>query len=200
MELVARETAVLGVHYINDVVGSDGKFRDFFHKGVQEHGVLAAAKRLLDAGRRAGSLVILSRVSFRENYPDLIQNGPLLSMVPQAGALLRGTPGVEIAAELESQPEDLIVDHVRLGGFHGSDLDVLLRSHGITTVLIAGVATNISVEGAARQALDLGYRTVVVSDASSAATDEAHDASLETLRLIGEVSTVDEVVAALGRG
>lgn len=69
----------------------------------------------------------------------------------------------------------------------------------MTTVLVAGVATNISVEGTARQALDLGYRTVVVADACSAADDRAHQASLDTLGLIGEVATLADVTEALGR-
>lgn len=197
MDLTPHETAIVGVHYIHDVVGESGKFRDFFHEGVRDGGVIPAAKRLLDAGRAAGSLVVLTKVAFRPDYVDLLANGPLLGMVIETRALLRDGPGVEIVPELGAQPSDIVVEHRRLGGFHDSELDTLLRANAVSTVVIAGVATNIAVEGAARQALDLGYRTIVVPDASSAASDQEHRASLATLSLIGEVASVAEVTEAL---
>jgi biuret amidohydrolase len=89
------------------------------------------------------------------------------------------------------------VTHRRVGGFHDSDLDHVLRSAGVDTVAVLGVATNASVEGTARGASDLGYRVLVVSDACSAATPEAHAASVESMGLLAEITTTDDVIAAL---
>ena len=58
------------------------------------------------------------------------------------------------------------------------------------------MATNITVEGTARDAVNLGYRAVIVSDACAAATDAAHDATLETFSLLGQTATVEEIHAA----
>ena len=74
----------------------------------------------------------------------------------------------------------------------------LLRGSGIDTVVFVGVATNLSVEGTARVASDLGYRTVVVADACSAAPPAAHAASLESLGLLAEIVTADELLGRLG--
>ena len=90
-----------------------------------------------------------------------------------------------------------MITHQRVGGFHDSELDAILRDAGIDTVVFVGVATNLSVEGTARVASDLGYRTVVVSDACSAATPAAHAASLESLGLLAEIVTTDELLAGL---
>jgi len=92
-----------------------------------------------------------------------------------------GSHGAAIVDELSPQQGDTVVTHQRIGGFHNSELDATLRHAGIDTVVFVGVATNASVEGTARVASDLGYRTVVVSDACSAATPAAHAASLESL-------------------
>ena len=86
--------------------------------------------------------------------------------------------------------------HHRVGGFHDSDLDDVLRGAGVETVAFLGVATNASVEGTARAASDLGYRVLVISDACSAATPEAHAASLESLGLLAEITTTDDLIAA----
>ena len=52
-----------------------------------------------------------------------------------------------------------------LTGFYSTELDVLLQARGITTVVFSGVATNVSGEGTARDAVNLGYRTVIATDA-----------------------------------
>ena len=107
-----------------------------------------------------------------------------------------GTQGARIIDDLTPEPDDLVVTHPRLTGFHGTDLDVLLRGRGIDTVLFTGVATNLSVEGTAREAVNHGYRTLLVTDACSAATDEAHRATLDTFGLLGEAVTTDTIITA----
>ena len=102
---------------------------------------------------------------------------PLLGMVAQFGALVEGSGKAEIVPQLTPQDGDIVLTHQRVGGFSASQLDVILRSRGIDTVLFAGVATNASVESTVRQASDLGYRTIVVADACSAADPGAHDAA-----------------------
>ncbi len=197
MELDPRTTAVVAVHMMRDVVTHEGAFGQFFGEGVERHQIVAQVGRLLDAARAAGSPVIYTRVVFKPGHPDLVVNCPLLGVVAQTGAVEDGKPGAEIVPELAPQAGDHVVDHQRVTGFHGTELDVLLRSRGITTVVFAGVATNVSVEGTAREAVNLGYRTVIAADACSAAADEAHQATLATFGLLGEVVTVDELTAAL---
>ena len=159
------------MHFQNDVVGADGAFAPFFRAEVERVGTIPTAARLLDAARAAGAKVVYTRVAWQPGYPDLVANSPLLDIVLQQNCLVDGTPGATIIDELTPQPGDLVVTHQRVGGFHGSELDDLLRGAGVDTVVFCGVATNVSVEGTARAASDLGYRVVVVSDACSAATD-----------------------------
>ncbi len=197
MELDPRTTAVIAVHMMRDVVTHGGAFGQFFGEGVERHRIVDRVAQLLAAARAAGSPVVYTRVVFRPGHPDLVVNCPLLGVVAQTGAVEDGTPGAEIVPELAPSGSDLVVDHQRLTGFHGTELDVLLRGRGITTVVFAGVATNVSVEGTAREAVNLGYRTLIAADACSAASDAAHQASLETFGLLGEVVTVEEIAAAL---
>jgi biuret amidohydrolase len=65
--------------------------------------------------------------------------------------------------------------------------------------VLAGVATDVAVESTARAASDLGYRTIVVSDACIADSDEAHTRALDRLqKWFGETPAADEVLSALG--
>jgi nicotinamidase-related amidase len=180
-------TAIVAVHLQNDIVGADGAFAPFFRAEIDRVGTLTTAKRALDAGRAAGAHVVYTRVAWQPDYSDLHANSPLLNIVVQQNCLVDGTPGAAVVDELAPKESDRVVTHQRVGGFHDSDLDDVLR----------GVATNASVEGTARAASDLGYRVLVVSDACSAATPEAHAASVESLGLLAEITTTDDLVAAL---
>ncbi|MEU9507969.1 cysteine hydrolase [Micromonospora sp. NPDC048170] len=190
-------TAVVGVHWQHEVVSPDGLFGPFFAEQVSRHRVTSYAARVATAVRAAGGLVVHTRVAYRPGYPDLIPNTPSFAMVREQQAFLEGAPKSRIVDELTPEADDVVITHVRLTGFFGSELDTVLRGRGVDTVLFTGVATNLSVTGTLFEAVNHGYRTVVVSDACTAATDEAHRASLETLGQLGEVLSTAEVVDRL---
>jgi nicotinamidase-related amidase len=193
-----QRTAVIAVHLQNDVVGTDGAFAGFFRAEIDRTGVLTTIGRVLDGARSVEAKVVYTRVAWQPGFADLHANSPLLGIVAQTRCLQDGSHGSAIANEVSPHPGDIVVTHQRVGGFQDSELDAMLRGAGIDTVVFVGVATNASVEGTARVASDLGYRTVVVSDACSAATPAAHAASLESLGLLAEIVTTDELLAGLG--
>lgn len=197
MELTPSRTAVIAVHMQHDIISADGGFGGFFAAQAAERDVIGQAAKLLDAARRSGAAVVYTCVAWQPGYPDLVVNSPLLGMVAQFGALVEGSAKAEIVPQLTPQDGDVVLTHQRVGGFSASQLDVILRSRGVDTLLFAGVATNASVESTARQASDLGYRTIIVADACSAADPGAHDAAIASLGLLGEITTTAEAVDAL---
>ncbi|MBJ8339441.1 cysteine hydrolase [Antrihabitans sp. YC3-6] len=197
MELDPRTTALLVIHCQGDVVGPDGAFADFFYQQVVERDVIAKIARLADTFRTAGGTVVYTRVAWKPDFSDLQVNSPILGIVQQSGCLKDGNPLTAIVEPLTPHDGDIVIDHQRVGGFAGSGLDDALRSKGITSLAFAGVATNFSVEGTARVASDLGYHTVIVADACAAATPAAHEASIESLGLLADISTIDDVTNAL---
>lgn len=197
MDLSPSTTAVIAVHMQKDVVTAEGAFGGFFAAQADKVGVVGVTGALLDAARSAGATVIYTRVAWQPGFADLVPNSPILGIVSQSGCLVEGSEKAQILPELTPRDGDLVLTHQRVGGFSASQLDVLLRSRGIDTLLFAGVATNFSVEGTARQASDLGYRTVIVSDACSAADDATHEASLASLGLLAEIVTSAEAIGAL---
>jgi len=197
MELNPDRTAIVAVHLQKDVVNADGAFGGFFAAQARERGVIAVTSLLLEAARRTGSTVVYTRVAWQPGLADLIVNSPILQIVQESGCLVDGSDKAQILDELTPKDTDLVVTHQRVGGFSASQLDHLLRSRGVDTILFTGVATNFSVEGTARQASDLGYRTIIVADACSAADPATHDASIASLGLLAEITSSAEVLDAL---
>lgn len=198
-EFDPARTAVINIHWQYDIVTPEGAFGPFFAEGVQRRGVIAKNALLNRAARAAGASVIYIRTAFRPDYTDLIINCPLLALVEERKALVDGTRGADLIEELSPEPGELTITHTRLTGFHGTDLDGILRGKGIDTVVFSGVATDHSVQGTAREAVNHGYRSLIVSDACSAANDETHQAALDTFTLLGEIVTTQDVVAAFSR-
>jgi ureidoacrylate peracid hydrolase len=110
--------------------------------------------------------------------------------------------GFKLYPALEPAPADPRVKKITYSAFIGSsELDALLRRHGIETVLIAGTATNVCCESTARDAMMLDYRVIMVSDANAARTDEEHAATLNSFfAAFGDVMTSDDVLQRLTPG
>ena len=122
------------------------------------------------------------------------------NMAAEVKALTPGEFGHALYAELDVQPNDLTVEKKRFSALSqgSSDLDCILRSHGIDTMIIVGTVTNTCCECTARDAMMLNYKTVFVSDGNAARSDEEHNASLANiLRLFGDVMTTEEAISSL---
>lgn len=193
--LLSDRTALLVVHLQPDIISPGTVFGSLFHTQVEANDIVARCDEAMKTVRQAGGLVVPLRIAFREDYSDLNPAIPLLQMVEQAGSLKDGSQGAALVEEITVKPGDHELVHQRPGPFTGTDLHQVLQERNIENVLVCGVATNASVEGAARQAADLGYHTVVLTDASSAADEASHQASLASLALFAQHKTVAELSA-----
>ena len=107
----------------------------------------------------------------------------------------------ELVPELEQQPGDRLITKQRWGAFLGTSLDQDLRERGVTQVFLAGVATSIGVESTARSAYDLGYNVVLVVDAMTDRSSDAHRHAVETIfPRLGETAKTDEVLKFISAG
>ena len=117
---------------------------------------------------------------------------------PRSAAAQPAADWMEIAEQLEPQPSDHRVTKMTWGAFHGTGLDPLLKELGVTQLLLGGVATSIGVESSARAAFEHGYNVVLVTDAMTDTSAEAHASSLALIMpRLGECTTAAAALAAL---
>lgn len=141
--------------------------------------------------------MVWARVAWEPDYSNLDANSALLQAVTQTQCLQEGSAGAELVVQADVRDGDIIHTHQRIGGLT-PELERQLRDRGVETVLMCGVATNASVEGTARQISDAGFAIAVVDEACSAATPEAHRASMESLGLVAGAIGLEEALAGLG--
>jgi nicotinamidase-related amidase len=193
------KTALIVVHMVKGVAGDvDTPFNRLFRQRAKEKGVTTAQLRLLEEFRQANAKVIYTAVTYQQGLPGVSPNSPLWRTLFDCVCLMEGTPAVELMDELARRPNEPLVRGQASSGFDRTILDTTLRIAGVDTLVLVGIATDVAVESTARAASDLGYRTIVVSDACTADTDESHTRSLDVLKKwFSETPTADEVVRAL---
>ena len=162
--------------------------------------VLARINRLAAACRDAGILIVHTRGWMR---PDGSNLGVMAKLVPPfiIGLYTEGAEEAELHPGLAVGDRDVILNKPRYGGFHGTDLEMVLRSVGVDTVIISGIATNICCETTAREAAQRDFHVYFLSDGTATkemngvAAEELQRATCASLAMVfAQVATVDEVI------
>ena len=151
--------------------------------------VVAHAAALAEAFRARGLPVVLVNVT--GGAPGRAEQTPNLSALPP--------DWTELAPELNAQPQDHRVTKRTWGAFTHTDLEAYLRQHGVTQVVIAGVATSVGVESTARHAHELGFNVTLATDAMTDRSAEAHDNSVSRIfPRLGETGLTQDILDLLG--
>ena len=166
---------------------------------------------VVDACRDRGiQLVWVVRHPYRNDGHDIGQEKDFIPwMVGNPAGYNEGGWGVELDEQMHKKDKDLVVAKTRYSAFisGSSNLDRILRYHGIDTVIIAGVATNVCCGTTARDAMMLDYKVIFVADANASFGEQeeggygpgiVHEAELITLRSVfAMVCTTEELLDLL---
>ena len=141
--------------------------------------LLEALERATSAARAADIPVVYVRVAFRPDAPEISPRNrsfTALSTIPGMG---EDDPATQIDLAVAPLPGDIVVVKKRVSAFTGSDLDVVLRSLGVDSLVLTGIATSGVVLSTLRQAADLDYELTVLRDGCADADPEVHRVLLD---------------------
>ncbi|MEQ4718125.1 isochorismatase family cysteine hydrolase [Nonomuraea sp. B19D2] len=161
-----ERVAVLVMEMQRGVVGDLTKFPDLVD-ACARHDVVANTARLLQAARSAGIPVIHCTAAFRpDRSGSHTDNCPfIVSLLKDPEHMLEGMPAAEVIPELRDGGDLESRRYHGFSPFTGTSLDMTLRSLGVSAVVAAGVSVNLGIPGLALEAVNLGYRVTVVTDA-----------------------------------
>jgi len=157
------------------------------------HAILGNIKRLVAAFRCARRPVIYTR---HAHHPELHDAGILGKW--WSDLVVDGTPDSEIHPALAPRRSDRVVVKNRYSAFYGTNLETVLHTLRIKTLVICGVMTNLCCESTARDAYYRDYWTLFLADATGTQTEEMHRASLLNLAYgFSYVTTTEEILSQL---
>jgi len=136
--------------------------------------IIAPINHLIGGFRTRRWPVVFSTDAFQEE--DFIFTG---RMSPHS---LKGSQGAEIIEELDRTSEDFWLPKPRFSAFFDTGLEDWLRQRGVTLCAVAGIATNFCVLTTAMDALCHDFKAVILSDCTTAFTEEIHQQTLALYR------------------
>ena len=156
--------------------------------------VVAHSAQLAEAMRQRGGTVVYVRVLIKELLP--LSADVALSRPASAPPLPENA--TDLVPEAGCQESDIVIAKRQWGAFQGTDLEQQLRRRGITTLVLAGFATNFGIESTARAATDLGYAVVFAEDAMSSLRADLHEFSIKNIfPFMGKVRSTADLLSSL---
>jgi len=175
-------TALVVIDPYNDFISEGGKAWDRLKSVAEANQCVPHMIRLLEAARTAHIRVFyaLHRRYRPGDYETWKYVAPVQKLTWSRKTFEHGTWGGEIRAELAPRPGDVVAqEHWGSSGFANTDLDLLLKRHGIQRLIVMGVIAHTCVEATVRYAAELGYDVTMVKDATASYSDREMHAALE---------------------
>ncbi len=200
LQLDPKRCALIIQDLQNDVIMEGGAFAE---SGAPAHArtqrVVDNVRRLAEAARARGVVVIHVWFIVEPGAPGLTLNAPLFEGLVDSRAMVRGSWGAAPVAGLEPRPGDLIVEKMRMSAWEGSRLETILKATGRDMLIDTGAWTNMSIEHTARTGADKGYFMIVPEDCCSTMNAEWHNASINfAMQNVAVVTNADAVIRAIG--
>lgn len=207
--LMPQQTALLIIDVVRDFCAPGG-YADRAGMRIDTlRRPIAPIVRVRDQARARGMTIIYTREGHRRDLRDLTEakrrrairtGAPIGAPGPMGRLLIRGEYGHDMVDELQPAPGEPVIDKPGYGAFYQTDLDLLLRNAGITTLLLTGVTTNVCVQSTLREAIDRGYECITLEDCCATSDMALHEATLAMIRdegdIFGRIMRSDALLAA----
>jgi nicotinamidase-related amidase len=201
-----KATALLVIDLQDDFLSATGYFARSGYDPAPLRAILPTVNQLISTARSLGILIIHTRQGYRADLADMTPYEKWRRQragLEGTDVLLRSSPGFQLVADLDVQPEDVIIDKTCNSAFTYTDLEHVLRARGISHLLFSGCTTDVCVHTTLREACDRNFQCLTISDACASGDQYAHEAALHMVTvengIFGALADSTAVLKGLAR-
>ncbi len=207
-----ENSALIIMDFINDIAHQDGKFNfKGYANFIHQKNIVSNINKAITAARKYQSKIVFVRLAFQcvekeqgsdkdqaalnnqSVYKDKPENSILLSKADQFNALVDHSWGTDILTDLHKEKEDYMITKTRISPFYGTALESYLRTHHMEHVYFSGVATDLVVQSAARDAHDRDFEVYVLADCCADSDESTHNAALKSLAKFSNILSIADL-------
>ena len=195
-------TALLVIDPYNDFISEGGKLWGRLKAVAEANSCVPHMSQVLNAARQAGLRVFY--VLHHRYRPGDYETWKYIAPVQRAAwrnkSFEHGTWGGEIRGEFAPQTGEIVaLEHWGSSGFANTDLDLLLKRHGLHQLIVIGLIAHTCVEATVRFAAELGYEVTVVKDATADYSDREMHAALDVNipNYASAIESTEDIVASI---
>jgi len=209
LEFVPATTALIVVDMQRDFLDPGGFGAALGNDVSSLQQAVEPTRDVLELARAAGLTVVFTREGHAAHLADCPANKrdhaseelTIGDQGPMGRVLVRGEPGHEIIESLSPSRDEIVVDKPGKGAFYATDLDLILRTAEVETLIVTGVTTEVCVHSTIREATDRGYDCLLLEDCVASYDDTFHRVGVEMVSaqggLFGWVADSERLRSAL---
>lgn len=187
-------SALLVIDFVNEIIDQKGKLAGKGYVAfIEKADTFDHLNHAIGIFREKGCPIVFIRLGFDHSYANQPKSSPVFGKANEFSIFKTGEWSTQFHSSVDYRDSDLTIQKSRVSAFYDTPLATMLRNMGVSNIFIAGVATDLAVEAAARDAHDRDFMVTVVSDACAAATIEDHEKSLRFFPKIGSVVSASEI-------
>jgi nicotinamidase-related amidase len=201
MALDPATTALVLIEYQNEFTTDGGALHGAVAEVMDKTNMLANTAEVVAAARAAGVTIMHAPITFAAGYNELSKHPyGILKGVVDGSAFVKGSWGAAIVDSLAPQDGDIVIEGKRgLDTFASTNLDFILRSKGITTIVLGGFLTNCCVESTMRSGYENGYQVITLTDCTAATSVPEHENAISyDYPMFSKPMSAAEVVSQFG--
>ncbi len=201
MKLDAKTTALVLIEYQNEFTSEGGVLHGAVAGVMEKTNMLANSVKVADEARKKGATIMHAPITFAPGYGELTRHPyGILKGVVDGKCFVKDTWGAAIVDDLAPQDGDILIEGKRgLDTFASTNIDFILRSKGIKTVVLGGFLTNCCVESTMRTAYEHGFEVITLVDCVAATSQEEHDNAIKyDFQMFSKPMPSSEFLAHLG--
>ena len=181
MTIDPATTALVLIEYQNEFTTEGGVLHGAVADVMKATNMLANTVKVVEAARRKGAAIMHAPITFAPGYGELTRHPyGILKGVVDGKAFVRNTWGAAIVDALAPEEGDILIEGKRgLDTFASTNLDFILRSKGIKTVVLGGFLTNCCVESTMRTAYEHGFEVITLTDCVAGTSIAEHENAIK---------------------